>query len=78
MLTYRQCPYFPPGFGHRFHIGRDPVAKLVRNFHRRPFRDHCGDCRLRHYLLRGVHTAAARRANWAKATKVPSSMAAGG
>jgi len=49
VLKYRYCPYFPPDFGHRFHLGRDPVEKLGRNFERGPFRDHCGGCRLLNY-----------------------------
>jgi organic radical activating enzyme len=49
VLKYRYCPYFPPDFGHKFHIGRDGLEKLGRNFKKGPFRDHCGRCRLLHY-----------------------------
>ena len=49
VLKYRYCPYFPPDFGHRFHIGRDDIAKVVKNYKKGPFRDHCGKCRLLHY-----------------------------
>lgn len=49
VLKYRYCPYFPPDFGHRFHIGKDDPAKLARNFEKGNFRDHCGRCRLLHY-----------------------------
>ena len=50
VLKYRYCPYFPPDFGHKFHVGRDEIHKLGRNFKKGPFRDHCGRCRLLHYL----------------------------
>ena len=36
ILKYRYCPYFPPDFGPRFHIGRDDLANgLVRRVRRR-------------------------------------------
>ena len=49
VVKYRYCPYFPPDFGHKFHLGRDALRKFGRNFTKGPFRDHCGDCRLLHY-----------------------------
>ena len=49
ILKYRYCPYFPPDFGHRFHIGRDDIKKLGKNFRKGPFREHCERCRIRHY-----------------------------
>jgi len=49
VLRYRYCPYFPPSFGHRFHVGRDDPAKLERNYFRGPFRRHCADCRFLRY-----------------------------
>lgn len=49
VLKYRYCPYFPPDFGHRFHLGRDDINKMQKNFKKGPFRDHCGRCRLLHY-----------------------------
>jgi len=49
VVKYRYCPYFPPDFGHKFHLGRDDLRKFGRNFAKGPFRDHCGDCRLLHY-----------------------------
>ena len=49
VLKYRYCPFFPPDFGHKFHIGYDDMDKLERNFTKGPFRDHCGRCRLLHY-----------------------------
>ena len=49
ILKYRYCPYFPPDFGHKFHIGRDDLRKLGRNFQKGPFREHCDRCRIRHY-----------------------------
>ena len=49
IVKYRYCPYFPPDFGHRFHIGRDDIGKLGKNFRKGPFREHCNRCRLRLY-----------------------------
>jgi hypothetical protein len=49
ILKYRYCPYFPPDFGHKFHIGRDDIKKLGRNYKKGPFREHCDRCRMRHY-----------------------------
>jgi len=49
VLKYRYCPYFPPDFAHKFHIGRDSVKKFGKNFEQGPFRDHCERCRLLHY-----------------------------
>lgn len=49
VLKYRYCPYFPPDFGHKLHLGRDSLHKLGRNFERGPFREHCGGCRLLNY-----------------------------
>lgn len=49
VLKYRYCPYFPPDFGHKLHLGRDRIEKLGRNFKKGPFRDHCDRCRLLHY-----------------------------
>jgi len=49
VLKYRYCPYFPPDFGHKLHIGRDSIEKMARNYRKGPFRDHCGRCRLLHY-----------------------------
>jgi organic radical activating enzyme len=50
VLKYRYCPYFPSDFGHRFHIGRDDVEKLERNYFKGNFRDRCQDCRFLNYL----------------------------
>ena len=49
VLKYRYCPYFPPEAGHRFHIGRDRIDKMAKNFEKGPFREHCSKCRLLHY-----------------------------
>jgi len=50
VLRYRYCPYFPPDFGHRFHIGRDDPALLEQNYFKGDFRKHCAKCRfLRYY-----------------------------
>ena len=49
ILKYRYCPYFPPDFGHKFHLSRDEISKMADNFRQGPFRDHCERCRLRHY-----------------------------
>ena len=49
VLRYRYCPYFPPDFGHRFHVGRDSLDKLERNFSKGSFRDHCARCRFLAY-----------------------------
>lgn len=49
VLKYRYCPYFPPDFGHKFHIGRDDIEKMGRNFTKGPFRNHCDRCRMLHY-----------------------------
>ena len=49
VLKYRYCPFFPPAFGHKFHIGKDSMHKLERNWDKGPFRDHCDRCRLLHY-----------------------------
>lgn len=49
ILKYRYCPYFPPDVGHRFHLGRDDLSKLGKNFRRGDFRDHCDRCRLVNY-----------------------------
>ncbi len=49
VLKYRYCPYFPPDFGHKFHLGCDSISKLAKNFTKGPFREHCGKCRLLHY-----------------------------
>ncbi len=49
VLKYRYCPYFPSDFGHRFHVGSDPVDRLSRNFRKGPFRSHCDRCRLLNY-----------------------------
>lgn len=49
VLKYRYCPYFPADFGHKFHIGKDDIRKLGRNYKKGPFRDHCDGCRLLHY-----------------------------
>ena len=49
VLKYRYCPYFPPDFGHRFHIDRDDPQTLVQNYYRGPFRAHCSECRFLKY-----------------------------
>lgn len=49
VLKYRYCPFFPPDFGHKFHLGRDDIGKLEKNFKRGEFKKHCGGCRLLHY-----------------------------
>jgi hypothetical protein len=50
VLKYRYCPYFPSDFGYRFHVGRDDPRKLVDNYDKGDFRDHCSRCRfLTHY-----------------------------
>ena len=49
VLKYRYCPYFPPDFGHKLHLGRDDISKLGKNYHKGPFRDHCGKCRMLNY-----------------------------
>jgi len=49
VLKYRYCPYFPPESGHRFHLGRDPINKMGKNYHRGHFKDHCDRCRLTNY-----------------------------
>lgn len=49
VIKYRYCPYFPADFGHKFHIGRDSIDKMERNWAKGPFRDHCTRCRLLHY-----------------------------
>ena len=49
VLRYRYCPYFPPNFGHRFHIGRDNPDQLERNFQKGSYRDKCADCRFMRY-----------------------------
>lgn len=49
VLKYRYCPFFPPDFGHKFHIGRDDPEKFGHNFTKGSFKVHCGSCRLRHY-----------------------------
>ena len=49
ILKYRYCPYFPADVGHRFHLGRDPLSKLEKNYVKGPFRTHCNRCRLLHY-----------------------------
>ena len=49
VLKYRYCPFFPPDFGHKFHIGRDDPKKLAKNFVRGEFKNHCDGCRLLHY-----------------------------
>ena len=49
VLKYRYCPYFPPDFGHKFHLGRDDIEKMGKNWKKGPFRDHCDRCRLLHY-----------------------------
>ena len=48
-MKYRYCPYFPPDFGHKFHLGRDDIEKMGKNWKKGPFRDHCDRCRLLHY-----------------------------
>ncbi len=59
ILKYRYCPYFPPDFGHRFHLGRDDIEKLGKNFTKGPFREHCDRCRMRHYCtVRNTESAA--------------------
>ena len=45
VLRYRYCPYFPPSFGHRFHIGKDSLDRLSRNYYKGDFRSYCGQCR---------------------------------
>ena len=50
ILEVRYCPYFPPDSGHRFHVGRDDPARLARDWRKGRFREHCGRCRLLHYL----------------------------
>ncbi len=50
ILKYRYCPYFPSDFGYRFHIGRDMLDKLERNYYRGNFRDRCQDCRFLQYV----------------------------
>lgn len=49
ILKYRYCPYFPPDFGHKFHVGKDSIEKMGKNFTKGPFRDHCHKCRMLHY-----------------------------
>ncbi len=49
ILKYRYCPYFPADFGHKFHLGKDSIEKLGKNFVKGPFRDHCQGCRMLHY-----------------------------
>jgi hypothetical protein len=49
ILKYRYCPYFPANFGHRFHVGRDDLEKLERNYFRGNFREHCAGCRFLKY-----------------------------
>lgn len=49
IIKYRYCPYFPPDFGHKFHIGRDDIEKMGKNFKKGPFREHCERCRMLHY-----------------------------
>tara|TARA_Y100001934_G_C12047257_1_gene629013 strand:- start:101 stop:790 length:690 start_codon:yes stop_codon:yes gene_type:complete len=49
VLKYRYCPYFPPDFGHKFHVGKTDLYRLERDFHKGNFRDHCNRCRLLHY-----------------------------
>jgi organic radical activating enzyme len=59
VLKYRYCPYFPPDFGHKFHVGKDEIRKRARNFQEGPLRDHCGRCRLLHYQTADEAEAAA-------------------
>lgn len=49
VLRYRYCPYFPRDTGHRFHVGRDELSKLAKNYHRGGFREHCSRCRAMTY-----------------------------
>ena len=49
ILRYRYCPFFPPEAGHNLHLGRDPISKLAKNYHKGPFREHCHRCRLLNY-----------------------------
>ena len=49
VLKYRYCPYFPPDFGHKFHLGKDDIEKMGKNWKKGPFRDPCDRCRLLHY-----------------------------
>ena len=50
VLKYRYCPYFPSDFGYRFHIGRDDLDKLEKNFYKGTFHNHCHKCRFLNYL----------------------------
>jgi hypothetical protein len=49
ILKYRYCPYCPPDAGHKFHVGRDHIEKMAKNYQRGHFRDHCHTCRLTNY-----------------------------
>jgi hypothetical protein len=60
VLKYRYCPYFPPSFGHRFHIGKDRLEKLETNFEKGSYRRQCHGCRfLKYYRGKAQCTAAA-------------------
>lgn len=58
ILKYRYCPYFPANFGHRFHVGRDDLEKLERNYFKGNFREYCDGCRFLKYCRVAENAAA--------------------
>lgn len=49
VLKYRFCPYFPADFHHKYHIGKDTPASIVKAYMSRAYYDHCHKCRFLNY-----------------------------
>lgn len=45
VLRYRYCPYFPPQTFHRFHVGKDSLKVIEKNFLKASFHQDCSKCR---------------------------------
>ncbi len=77
VLRYRYCPYFPPSFGHRFHIGSDDPELLELNYFKGTYRNKCDDCRfMKYYAGRPTCTAPAPDPQPTTASSGPAALAA--